>query len=134
MLEHFEFSIGGFFDGYHEVEIDRQADGAYQGIYTPPIGCLLEGSQKREFAVDARDVEELDEFLSAELHGWKNSYFNSDVLDGTQWGLERNERHYDGSNAFPDNFDFVLKWLVDKFEIEELAGHIGIGDWWANHG
>lgn len=127
MLEHFKFSIGGFFGGYHQVESNRQDDGTYRGVYKAPFAGRLDGVQDREFALDENKAEELDGFLSAELQDWQESYF-APVLDGTQWNLEHNEKHYGGSNAYPDNFDLVLKWIVEKLGLYEFEGEIDDGN------
>ncbi|NLJ95194.1 MAG: hypothetical protein GX326_06880 [Clostridiaceae bacterium] len=45
------------------------------------------------------------------LGEWKSRYDNLSVLDGTRWSLDlyfSNEQptiHFDGSNAYPSNFD-----------------------------
>ena len=67
----------------------------------------------------AKNWPGLLEDIKALIKDWKEEYNNPDVLDGTQWSLDikyadGREKHYWGSNLFPDNFEAFLKVIEMK--------------------
>jgi hypothetical protein len=105
--EKFEASIGGFFGPSYEVEL--QPDGTLLYMNSPHRipeprrereGIIVSEEQWREFR------EALD---SANVWSWKE-YYDSDILDGTQWELTI--RYGDayvssgGSNNYPPEEEF----------------------------
>lgn len=97
-------SIGGYFGGYYEVEIDfdsRELNWEHRG-----------GGDIEHYAKIIRQTTS-DKFI-AELRNlnllkWKKEYSDPLVCDGTQWEIEilREKRniHIYGSNDFPPEWD-----------------------------
>jgi hypothetical protein len=104
-LKRLEYSIGGFFGGYSSVQIDVAGGKILNVVVTPPFGRELQ---------PVKQVHGLDDLLASlrKLHieDWRHHY-DSDIVDGTQWGLKltyangRRPREYTGSNNYPYNFE-----------------------------
>lgn len=110
-LKRLEYSIGGFFGGYGSVQVDV-ADGKILNVaVTQPFGRELP---------PVKQVPDCDDLLASlrKLHieEWRYHY-DSDIVDGTQWGLKltyangRRPREYTGSNNYPYNFE-ALQELI----------------------
>ena len=58
------------------------------------------------------------------IWNWKTKYFDSDIMDGTEWRLniswkDKSNLGVEGQNAYPNNFDDFLK-LLNSYIKEEL--------------
>ncbi|WP_026669777.1 hypothetical protein [Butyrivibrio sp. AE3006] len=100
---------GGFFGGEEKRVLKHDGDKIvverffYNGAADD--GLLL---------YQATSWSELLKSIFGLIENWKEEYNDPDVLDGTQWSLDIDcadgvEKHYWGSNLFPDNFDDFLK-------------------------
>ncbi len=107
------FEIGGFFGGYEKrtytISDDRVGFDAEHSLYPKPTNlpaCFP--FTKKEF---------IDGLKGLHIGEWKRSYNDPHILDGTQWGLEfhyngdRPPVVFDGSNAYPYNFEDLLQLL-----------------------
>lgn len=110
-LKRLEYSIGGFFGGYSSVQIDI-ANGKILNV------AVIQPFERELPPV--KQAPDLDDLLASlrKLHieEWRHRY-DSDILDGTQWGLKltytngRRPREYTGSNNYPYNFE-ALQELI----------------------
>ena len=112
----FEFSCGGFFGGYWELEILKSSEGhfaTYSNSHYPETEC-------RDFHVTDAQMEKLKRQLDISgVEGWYCHYF-SPILDGTQWEVRALGESYGGSNAFPKGFDALAAFLAEEFGCKEL--------------
>ena len=98
------FSDGGFFGGYHEIQIVKDEDEITLDVcpgFRDPEAYLHRSMTEKEWN---KLVDRL--FSKLYLHEWKKSFVDPLVLDGEQWDLELKltrgrVRNYRGSNAFP---------------------------------
>ncbi len=105
--EQFKASIGGFFGPSYEVEL--QSDGTL--LYTDdPYDFPMPAREREGITVSEDQWREFRKALdSANVWSWKN-YYDSYVLDGTQWELVI--RYGDafvssgGSNNYPPEEEF----------------------------
>ena len=113
-----KFGVGGYFDGYLDIQIKRTDKGAHVHVTKTPYG--------EEAAIDKyittgkwyRIVSTL--YNRMYLHEWKKKYVDYGVLDGTQWDLKitlsgGRERNYYGSNDYPPYWT-ELKALFRGYE------------------
>jgi hypothetical protein len=119
----FNFSIGGYFGGYHSLSIVKTETGAVAAYNTPPFSIY--------------NIQQIEKQLSTEewlefVHGlyrcyisdWKKRYVNLNVLDGTQWELEitfidRKPLKCHGSNMFPPHWKKLLK-VIKKLGLPDI--------------
>lgn len=111
--------VGGYFDGYYEVEIDFESR---KLRWSPSF------ASDEEYYEKIIRQKTLDNFI-AELKrmnvlDWKSRYIEPDVCDGTQWGLEirRNGRNIQksGSNKFPDEWHDFCR-LIKKVSGKDFS-------------
>lgn len=106
-FEGVSFSSGGFFQGWREVVVLREADGfelrlAEGGPHDPV--------SRRSSLLSSEEIGLLEAALSeCRVHEWGQDYMNWGVLDGEQWELQVNLSGGDaivchGSNAYPPRF------------------------------
>lgn len=114
------FSIGGFFGGHHNVTVSRGISGA-EIEYVPPfdlIDPLYEIPNLIEpfYDIPCKPNDEWAHFVKdlyrCYVTDWESRY-DSDALDGTQWGLEirfEDDSVLDrsGSNAYPPHWKKLL--------------------------
>ena len=99
-----KFSIGGYFEGYTEVIIKRNKNGAYVSVQQFPCGLEIPEDKQITNGKWQKIVNKL--YCGFYLHEWKKEFEDPYVLDGTQWSLDinltnRRVRHYHGSNDYP---------------------------------
>lgn len=101
-------SVGGYFGGYFEVEIDFER----RNLTWSHLGGGVEDYYKKTIKQSSinRFIEELK---MLNLLNWKSKYIETDICDGTQWSVEvvrsgRIIRKY-GDNKFPDGWDEFCK-------------------------
>ncbi len=105
-------SVGGYFGGYYNVEIDlirRKVTWSHwgSGIEEPVQKTIRSGTAK----------ELLKELKSIDILNWKAKYIEPGVRDGTQWSLEvirdgKKIMKY-GDNKFPDEWESFCR-LISK--------------------
>ncbi len=117
IVQSIEFSDGGLFGGYTDIEIRKNEDGAFVTYCEMP---------SKRFPVPDRQITPLrwDRLVNALytrllLHEWKKRYYDLCVQDGEQWKLtikltRGRKRTYSGSNAFPPYWP-ELKALFRSF-------------------
>jgi hypothetical protein len=105
-------AVGGYFDGYYEVEIDFQS----KKLKWNHSGAGAEGYYEKTIRQTTLDrfIEELKE---ADFLNWKSKYIEPGVCDGTQWSVEiikdgRNIKKY-GDNKFPEQWGSFCR-LIKK--------------------
>lgn len=96
-------SVGGFFGGYYEVEINLIS----KELKWKHFGAGEETTYQKVIR-NATATKVLEELKDIDVLNWKAKYVEPDVLDGTQWSLEiirngRNIKKY-GSNMYPDGW------------------------------
>ncbi len=97
-------SIGGYFGGHYEVEIDlsrKKLKWEHR-----------EYGEINHYSKSIRQVTSdklIDELRNLNLLKWKKEYNDSQICDGTQWEIEivRDKKNICiyGSNAYPDEWD-----------------------------
>ncbi len=97
-------SVGGYFGGYYEVDIDFQS----RKLKWDHLSIGAEEHYEKTIKQITLD-KFIDELKMLDLLNWKTKYIESGICDGTQWSLEiirdgRNINKY-GDNKFPDNWD-----------------------------
>lgn len=103
-LKRLDYSISGFFGGFHGIQIDVNHGAIINVAVTRPFGLVAPPVPQRNLP---------DDFLATlrqmHLEEWHHRY-NSDILDGTQWEVKltyangSRARSYYGSNNYPYNF------------------------------
>ncbi|TFE01560.1 hypothetical protein [Jeotgalibacillus salarius] len=97
-------SVGGFFDGFYEVEIDFDS---YKVIWKHSGSGQEEVVEKSISKAELSDL--IEKLKMTALLNWRANYAMPGVLDGTSWGVEvvREGRniHKSGSNLFPDEWE-----------------------------
>lgn len=117
MVESIEFRDGGFFEGYLDIQIQKNVDGAFVTFRSFPFGRVPVPDRQITSLRWNRLVNKL--YTELYLDEWKKRYDDPDVLDGEQWELiiklSGNRRQtYSGSNAFPPYWS-ELKALFRPF-------------------
>lgn len=110
----FTFSCGGFFDSWYEFRIEDR-DGAFTAV--------LEDRRASEPAYTRKltreQVCDFERNLDAiGVPSWFCRYDNWHVLDGTQWEMTYHGDGYYGSNAFPEGFSKLVRYLADDLDCE----------------
>lgn len=113
-------SVGGYFDGYYNVEIDL--------LNCTSTWSHWEGCNEEKFINKKFEKIDLNNFIEQlkiiNLLNWKAKYIEPGVCDGTQWRIEiittdRIIKKY-GDNKFPDEWDMFCSLVRDvtnkKFE------------------
>ncbi len=120
MFKTFKFRIGGFFDGYDEIQIVESEDEDQK--YVLNIKSLYEDMPNMPKKVSKLLVELFDQKLDEiGVRNWDHNYINEAVLDGIQWDLEIDDMKWSGSNAFPKGFDDMISLLTDLFGFPEQS-------------
>lgn len=111
MAKHIKFTVGGFFGGYKTVEVALVKDKATYKILR---NGLLNVDKKKSPALKV-SVDWLKKLDELKIFEWEKDYYNSKILDGTQWELTfkdgRKIYRGQGSNAYPENWEKFLDWL-----------------------
>lgn len=112
-IKGFKASVGGYFDGYYNVEINLTT---YQVLWSYWVGGDEETIQKTVLPATAKRF--IEELKLINLLDWKAKYIEPGVLDGTHWSVEviRDGRNINkhGNNKFPDEWDAFCK-LISRF-------------------
>lgn len=120
MFKTFKFRIGGFFDGYDEIQIVEAED--EERKYTLNIDSQFEIMFDMPKKVSKLIVELFDQKLDEiGVRNWDHNYIDEAVLDGIQWDLEIDDMKWSGSNAFPQGFDDMVSLLTDLFGFPEQS-------------
>lgn len=110
----FTFGCGSFFDGWNEFRIEEH-DGAF-------AVTLVDRRANEPIYTRKLTRTQMDDFernLDAiEVRGWFCHYDNWRILDGTQWEMSYQGDEYCGSNAFPEGFTKLVRYLADEFDCE----------------
>lgn len=112
-FDYFFFSIGGYFDGYTSIEIDKDdleiKHSKKEYLQVPPFpNDILDKDLKENLIATLNQIS---------FSNWEKEYVDHGILDGTNWNLEikyngrKTSKISSGSNAFP---------LV-KFEKDEIV-------------
>jgi hypothetical protein len=101
LISSISFSVGGFFDGYTQIEFRRTAGGAEYAVSDRFTSSEVRTMPDKEWT---ELVDRLYNHLF--LDDWKRRYVDEGVLDGTQWELtvqldKKRKREYYGSNMYP---------------------------------
>ena len=104
IVESIRFCDGGYFSGYTNIEIKKNANGALVTFQSFPFGKHPVPDRQITALRWNRLVNKL--YTELYLHEWKKKYNDPCVLDGEQWELTiklagSRKRSYNGSNAFP---------------------------------
>lgn len=109
--EYFEFEIGGYFDGYQRIEVEKKPE-RITATYYPAYG------EDNEVTCIDLSEEELLRYLnkvySTSLFEWKDMYDNPLILDGEQWTISvrlfNGEKfEWYGSNDYPLSWKKFIK-------------------------
>lgn len=75
--------------------------------------------QKSDYDAFIKELKEI-------IKDWKDNYDEPNVIDGTQWNLDllENDKHYRGTNKFPDNFDEFTNLLKKYFNVDMFMNKI----------
>ena len=97
-------SVGGYFGGYYELDIDFES----RKLKWSHLGAGAEDYYEKTIRQNTLD-KFIDELKLLDLLNWKSKYIEPGICDGTKWNLEiinsgRNIKKY-GDNKFPDNWD-----------------------------
>jgi len=107
------FEIGGFFDDYKSIDVIKS---------DKKIMCVYNNRYKRKKINFSN--EKWNEFVCKifenNIHKWKETYYDYDILDGTQWNLEMEFNgltNFDshGSNKCPKNWKKFMEIIVEYF-------------------
>lgn len=133
----FDFYVGGYFGTSYHVYIDGRREKKWLRYGQTSNGYNLL-DLKNEIPSEYYAMEDvvltekelsneqwynlIDEIAACEVEYWNNNYFNSTILDGTQWHIEiglpeGHEIYKSGSNEYPPawkKFIEVLKKYVDE--------------------
>ena len=117
--------IGGFFNGY-ETRIIHLHDNQ-QRLEQTIIRQFLDFDAEQDFPLTKEDF--LEGLRGVHIGEWHHSYYNNNVLDGTQWELtieynDGRKKSYYGSNAYPFSFNQFRELMgfdsIDKDEDGEI--------------
>lgn len=107
----FSFGYGTFCYGWHEFRIEETGDGLIASLSSM---WIRDGDFVRSISVE--QLDELEAFLrTIGVQDWLRHYSNPDTLDGTQWRMEYGGIGCSGSNAFPQGFFALTRYLADHF-------------------
>jgi hypothetical protein len=109
----FKFSIGGFFGTSYEIKLKKEALLFYISDRSFPRDLLNDIPTHIIPVKENLNWQKLIKFL--ESQDWKPSYFNEDILDGTQWEIsftsENSKLKSSGSNEYPTEFKKFMRLL-----------------------
>ena len=119
----FCFELGGHFLGRASIGISRYADRTEATYRMIAFAKALE-EEKRVFGIPGQLMRELNELL-ARIGAAKWGCYHAPVLDGVQWSLSFSDdgglHESSGSNAFPDGFDELARFLIERFGCKAFA-------------
>ncbi|WP_206663775.1 hypothetical protein [Pelotomaculum schinkii] len=118
----FNFSLGGYFGGYHSLSIAKAETGAV-ATYTPPLSVSYMQSIEKQLSTEEW-LEFVHGLYRCYIPDWKKHYIDPGILDGTQWGLEitfidRKPLKCNGSNMFPPHWKKFLK-VINKLGLPDI--------------
>jgi hypothetical protein len=109
----FKFYIGGYFGTSYEIKLKKEELLFYISDRSFPRDLVSERPTHIISVKDNLDWQKLIKFLDSQ--DWKPSYFNDDVLDGTQWKIsfssENSKLKSSGSNEYPTEFKKFMRLL-----------------------
>ena len=117
----FEFGIGGFFDGYQKMEVEKKDD-AFTAKYFPAFGSEDSAFEIRLTSDEFRTF--IHKVYATSLLEWKEEYVDPYVLDGTQWEItirytDGKAQKWYGSNAYPPLWKRFIK-AVNSLDLPEV--------------
>ncbi len=108
----FTFSCGGFFEGWHEFRIED-----HDSSFTAVLEDKRAGEPVYTRKMTKSEVDRFGRRIDAiGVHEWFCHYDNWRVLDGTQWKMSYHGDECSGSNAFPEGFSKLVRYLADEFD------------------
>lgn len=117
----FTFSCGGFCNDWHEFRIEKR-----DGVFTVMLEDKRASGPIYTRKLTKTQLGDFERSLDAiGIPGWFCHYDNWHVLDGTQWEMTYHGDEYSGSNAFPEGFTKLMRYLADEFDCECFRGHEG---------
>lgn len=111
----FKFFEGGYGGPNLYYSIEKEDDSFLFKTY-------YEYSNLKNNFLEVYEKEEIDynSFISSIkkfTKDWSLEYYNSDIMDGTQWHISflTEDKEYSGSNNFPDFYEDVMKLMKEYF-------------------
>lgn len=141
LMKSFEFYIGGYFGGGHNIYIevnDNERKFLYGKSNYGAVIDLKNIIRKNSYISDLIFEDEIDikDILISEVNwriflnslkeidiiNWKDDYYDDDICDGSQWSVDinfLNNRciHKCGSNRYPMYWDKFLKVFEEVFSV-----------------
>ncbi|WP_423188409.1 hypothetical protein ACO1PF_07290 [Alkalibacterium sp. f15] len=116
----FSFTYGGFHGGFKTILIEEQ-DGYADMKIIPPYGVIENRELTLRISLDEWRAIKAYLFQELFVRSWDEDYYDSNIMDGTQWELKlkfdnRKKFKVAGSNLFPALFDELLDYLDPYFE------------------
>lgn len=116
----FEFYEGGYFGPCECYHVEKMGDKyKFKAGYSAAGRPNLNDDKSLDIVIKGEEdytkfIKELKDMIS----NWEEHYRNSSVMDGTQWHLKIEELNVDcgGSNAFPQNYKKVKKFITKNFK------------------
>jgi len=116
-ITRFNFTVGGFLDGYDFIEIIKD-------------DTQIKYNCNREENTFTKEKlnEFLDKIFNENILKWKKEYNNNDILDGTQWELKMEFKDLPkficyGSNEYPSNWGNYMAIIREYFPIFKTGGN-----------
>lgn len=122
LLECFE---GGYFGPSYYFYINKVGDNYQFRFGYSKDGRFVKNSLDDEnLNIIPQSKQYYDTFieeLANIIREWDSSYNDPDVMDGTQWHLDilESDKHYWGSNKFPNNYGDLTNLLQKYFHVDE---------------
>lgn len=133
-FDRIEFSIGGFFDGFCDLLIEKDDAGSLEWRAGRHSRWPLGREQSSGSVTQGRADALLERINGAGVVGWYRFYCDPTVLDGASWSLRiSREGHIafesEGINAFPDGFNALIEALCECGLPRFVAGPYCENDW-----
>lgn len=105
-----EFEIGGFFQGYKRLVVEKK-NNSYSATYYPShCEDMLE---KRITLTSDQYKKFVHKIYMSYIKEWDEHYADPDILDGTSWQITISfgswQREWDGVNAYPPSWNRFIK-------------------------
>lgn len=119
----FEAFEGGYFGPSSYYYINLIDNNSYEFKYGYSKNGQVIFNASNELFITKHNKEFYDYFiekLNRMTTNWNNNYVNNQIMDGTQWDLNIKSinKNFSGSNAFPENYDEVIKYLDKTFNVD----------------
>jgi len=115
----FEFYEGGYFGPCECYRVEKKGDMyKFKAGYSSAGRPNLNDDKSLDIVIKGEtDYTKFIKELQGMISNWEEHYSNPGVMDGTQWHLKIEEFNIDcgGSNAFPQNYKKVKKYITKNF-------------------